>query len=113
PVLRKESTGTGRPGNCERRSEKSSEGVSELLDKLRTDSAYSMNPDQLAELKADHATAPLQYRRICMKRRCPVPPRRPGTKWTRSQAVSSRTEHRARPRRFAFGDPKASLSAAS
>ena len=42
PVLRKESTGTGRPGNCERGSEKSSEGVSELLDKLRTDSAYSL-----------------------------------------------------------------------
>jgi hypothetical protein len=68
PVLRKESTRTGRPGNCERRSEKSSEGASELLDKLPTDSAYSMNPDQLAELKADHATEPSEYRRICMKR---------------------------------------------
>jgi hypothetical protein len=33
PILRKKSTGTGRPGNCERRSEKSPEGVRESTDK--------------------------------------------------------------------------------
>ena len=32
--------------------------MSELLDKLRTDSAYSMNTDQLAELKADQRRHP-------------------------------------------------------